>query len=176
MSAKITVIPKQELVLLFEDQIVKHTVGGSYHVVRVLEYLCRQLGIVVDEFSIADHLPGDWTMEQYQYASRRAESQRHRASSKYDLHEHFDAIDWLALLDKCYYRCVACGGAWHDYNALTVDHIVPLSAGGPNTVDNLQPLCDESGNDCHRRKEAHYQETGECIDYRKRLPYWEVAP
>lgn len=171
MNTQITVIPKQDLALLFEDQIVKHTMGGNVHVIRVLEYLCRQLGITIDEANVTDHLPGNWTLEQYQYATRRAEAQRHRASAKYEQTDHFDAIDWLTLLDKCFYRCVACGGHWHEYDALTVDHIIPLSAGGPNLPHNLQPLCDE----CHREKERIYQDTGQCIDYRKRLPYWEES-
>jgi len=35
------------------------------------------------------------------------------------------------------YRCVACGSP----DRLSLDHIIPWSAGGPDTEDNLQTLC-----------------------------------
>lgn len=36
-------------------------------------------------------------------------------------------------------RCAACGWDWR----LTVDHIVPVSRGGTNDLDNLQLLCEK---------------------------------
>jgi 5-methylcytosine-specific restriction endonuclease McrA len=47
------------------------------------------------------------------------------------------AEQWEALLDKYGRRCLACGSTEN----LTKDHIVPLSKGGSNSIDNLQPLC-----------------------------------
>ena len=41
-------------------------------------------------------------------------------------------------------RCVACGS----YGPLEVDHVVPLSQGGGNDLDNLQVMC----RSCHRAK------------------------
>lgn len=35
------------------------------------------------------------------------------------------------------YRCVGCGG----HTALSIDHIIPESEGGPTTEINLQTLC-----------------------------------
>ena len=35
------------------------------------------------------------------------------------------------------HRCLACGID----GALTIDHVIPVSKGGPNTADNVQPLC-----------------------------------
>jgi 5-methylcytosine-specific restriction protein A len=44
--------------------------------------------------------------------------------------------------------CVACQRVGRVALATDVDHIVPLSAGGTNAADNLQPLC----HSCHSRK------------------------
>jgi 5-methylcytosine-specific restriction endonuclease McrA len=45
--------------------------------------------------------------------------------------------EWKELLDKHGGRCVRCGSQDH----IQVDHIIPLSKGGTNTLDNIQPLC-----------------------------------
>lgn len=48
-----------------------------------------------------------------------------------------DVRDWRKLLDKHGYRCVMC----HSKEDLVIDHIVAISRGGINTIDNVQPLC-----------------------------------
>lgn len=48
--------------------------------------------------------------------------------------------------------CVCCG----EGGKLTVDHIVPLSRGGANNIDNIQPLCLS----CNSKKYVH------TVDYR----------
>lgn len=45
--------------------------------------------------------------------------------------------------------CLACGRR-EPAIRLTVDHIIPLSLGGTNSLDNLQPLCVE----CNQEKGA----------------------
>lgn len=47
--------------------------------------------------------------------------------------------DWEATLEKYGYKCTSCGEDNIDW--LVLDHIIPLSRGGPNTIDNIQPLC-----------------------------------
>ena len=41
------------------------------------------------------------------------------------------------------YRCRMCGASKEDGIELTIDHIIPLSTGGTNDLDNLQTLCRE---------------------------------
>ena len=37
------------------------------------------------------------------------------------------------------HRCLRCGSR---DELLTVDHVIPLSLGGANSIDNIQPLCE----------------------------------
>jgi 5-methylcytosine-specific restriction endonuclease McrA len=41
------------------------------------------------------------------------------------------------------WKCVACGRGSHDGAILHVDHIIPRSKGGSDTLDNFQTLCDK---------------------------------
>lgn len=47
------------------------------------------------------------------------------------------ATEWALLVERYRGRCLCCGKE----TTLTVDHVVPLSKGGSNTIDNVQPLC-----------------------------------
>lgn len=59
---------------------------------------------------------------------------------------------WARLRDWFGARCLCCGAT----DRLTMDHVVPLIAGGTNTIENLQPLC----HSCNSRKQ------NKTIDYR----------
>jgi 5-methylcytosine-specific restriction endonuclease McrA len=48
--------------------------------------------------------------------------------------------EWHSLL-KLYDSCPACGKKWTEEDRPTVDHIIPISLGGSNYIDNIQPLC-----------------------------------
>lgn len=60
--------------------------------------------------------------------------------------------EWLSLCAHYDNRCLACG----DRKPLAQDHVIPLSRGGPNTIDNIQPLCKS----CNSKKGTR------TIDYR----------
>ena len=60
------------------------------------------------------------------------------------LTEHFTQQQWLALKKNFNYRCAHC----RRRTKLTVDHIIPLSKNGVDTIDNIQPLCKS----CNTRK------------------------
>lgn len=47
------------------------------------------------------------------------------------------AKQWKSVLIKYGNRCLCCGST----EDITIDHIKPLSKGGLNTIDNVQPLC-----------------------------------
>ncbi len=67
----------------------------------------------------------------------------------------FTPQEWEALKRKYAYRCLRCGRSEPEIK-LTVDHVVPLSKGGSNNIDNIQPLCQS----CNSGKNARH------IDYR----------
>ena len=45
--------------------------------------------------------------------------------------------EWLSLIDEYKNKCAWC----KEEKPLTRDHIVPLSRGGTNKIENIQPLC-----------------------------------
>lgn len=44
--------------------------------------------------------------------------------------------------------CVECAAVGRTSVAVEVDHVIPREDGGPDSVENLQPLCSM----CHARK------------------------
>jgi 5-methylcytosine-specific restriction endonuclease McrA len=53
---------------------------------------------------------------------------------------HWTAAEWEALKAEFDYHCLMCARQEPEIT-LTVDHIVPVSMGGSNSIDNIQPLC-----------------------------------
>lgn len=62
--------------------------------------------------------------------------------------------EWQSLLERYGHRCIVCGA---EDVGIGADHIVPIADGGPNTIDNIQPMCW----DCNRKK------CRRTIDYRE---------
>lgn len=52
----------------------------------------------------------------------------------------FTIDEWKTLCDKFDKRCVHCKRPG-DYHSLTPDHVVSMSVGGSNYIDNIQPVC-----------------------------------
>lgn len=74
---------------------------------------------------------------QKQYPDRYAEYERIRSHRKRAAGAAYTKAEWDALCAKYNHRCLCCGAT----RKLTVDHVVPISKGGSNTIDNIQPLC-----------------------------------
>ncbi|MDP3277129.1 MAG: HNH endonuclease [Deltaproteobacteria bacterium] len=59
----------------------------------------------------------------------------------------FSTAEWERLIAD-YDRCPMCRRAWSEVpllpgrsSVITADHIVPISKGGSNAIENIQPLC-----------------------------------
>lgn len=66
---------------------------------------------------------------------------------------HFTTAEFRDLCSVYNNVCLCCGAT---SVKLTADHVVPISRGGKNTIDNIQPLCST----CNKKKNT------KMIDYR----------
>lgn len=66
----------------------------------------------------------------------RAVKQKRRALEK-GAEGSFSGEEWKALVEKHKGKCAIC----KEKKKLTVDHKKPLSKGGTNYIENIQPLC-----------------------------------
>lgn len=64
----------------------------------------------------------------------------------------FTLTEWQQLCAFYDHRCLCCG----ERKPLSPDHVIPVSKGGPNTINNIQPLCET----CNKSK------SNKTIDYR----------
>ena len=63
--------------------------------------------------------------------------------------------EWNKLKDSCGDVCIFCGVD----DKLTKDHIIPLSKGGTDYIENIQPLC----RSCNSKKYNHIHKNPELI-------------
>lgn len=68
----------------------------------------------------------------------------------------YTAEEWIELKNKYNNTCLCCGKKEPEIK-LTFDHVMPISKGGENTIENAQPLCLSCNS---RKKDKH-------IDYRR---------
>lgn len=59
------------------------------------------------------------------------------------------------VMERDKYRCLKCG----THKDLQVDHIVPVTKGGADDIDNLQTLC----------RKCNYEKMTSIVDYRKEV-------
>jgi 5-methylcytosine-specific restriction endonuclease McrA len=71
----------------------------------------------------------------------------------------FTPAEWISLKAHYGYKCLACGKGEPEIK-LTPDHIVPVSKGGLNAAENIQPLCG-SCNSSKKDKTIDYRPRGE---------------
>lgn len=84
----------------------------------------------------------------------------------FGLTESFTEQEWESLLENSDKVCVCCKKPFSEI-VISADHVIPLSCGGTNTIDNIQILCRK----CNTKKNAR------AIDYRHGEPItYNVTP
>lgn len=71
------------------------------------------------------------------HPEKTAEWKHRRRTRETNGGESFTAEEWKAMKRRFNYRCAKC----KKRTKLTIDHIIPVSANGKNSIDNIQPLC-----------------------------------
>ena len=92
------------------------------------------------------------TTGQQRYKKRQSTTQNTRAR-KNGVAGELSHSDWESVLKKYGKRCLCCGSD----KDIAIDHVIPISKGGTNTADNIQPLC-RSCNSSKRDKTIDYRQ------------------
>lgn len=67
-------------------------------------------------------------------------SRRYKVRKRNSLTNHHTTMEWLELKKAFKNSCLCCGEA-ELVVLITRDHIIPISKGGTDSIDNIQPLC-----------------------------------
>jgi 5-methylcytosine-specific restriction endonuclease McrA len=84
----------------------------------------------------------------------RQNSRKHRAVL-HDAEGHYSAAEWRALCDWFGAVCLACGKSGVPLHA---DHVVAITRGGSNYIENIQPLCGPCNASKGNRRNTDYRE------------------
>lgn len=84
--------------------------------------------------------------------AKRAHDHKRRARKAGALGE-FTAEEFKALCEAFAHRCAYCD---QPCDALTADHVVPLSKGGTNYIDNIVPACKSCNSRKHDKTPAEF--------------------
>lgn len=94
--------------------------------------------------------------EHYQlYPERRKAYGHARRARERQANGEFTPKEWRDLCRHYGFACLCCGQT-QPFIKLTPDHVVPLSKGGSNDIDNIQPLC----------LQCNLEKATKTIDYR----------
>lgn len=90
------------------------------------------------------------------HRAHRCASEQKRRAIKNSCMGAYTAHEWNSIKAKYNFTCLCCGRREPEIK-LTFDHVIPLSKGGGNSIENCQPLC-RSCNSAKGAKNTDYRE------------------
>lgn len=97
-----------------------------------------------------------YSLEYYKlHPEKSVAANNRRRALKYASESTHTEEEWMELKALYNFKCLRCG-AQEPYIKLTRDHVIPLTQGGSDSIDNVQPLCAR----CNSKKNNKH------IDYR----------
>lgn len=97
-----------------------------------------------------------YSLEYYkQHPEKSVAASNRRRALKYASNSTHSEEEWQELKAFYNFRCLCCGKQEPEIK-LTRDHVIPLTQGGTDSIDNVQPLCAR----CNSKKNNKH------IDYR----------
>lgn len=88
----------------------------------------------------------EWTENNFEKVKQfKANNSRKRRAAKHGSRGNFTAKEFKELCERYGNRCLGCGAVGV---ALEADHVIPLTSGGSDAIDNIQSLCGT----CNRSK------------------------
>ena len=101
-----------------------------------------------------------YSLEYYKlHPEKSVAATNRRRALKYASKSTHTEEEWQELKAFYSFKCLRCGAQEPDIK-LTRDHVVPLTQGGSDSIDNVQPLCAR----CNSKKNNKH------IDYRQATP------
>jgi 5-methylcytosine-specific restriction endonuclease McrA len=154
----------REAALLYAQEYAKNNPGRS------MEYYHRNREHILNRDKKRRERNPDRYNEYWRlYRERYPEKTRaiwHRYYTARKAGGSFSGEEWRLLCDWFGNVCLCCGEA----RPLTVDHVIPVSKGGRNTIDNLQPLCRSCNPSKGNRHDTDYRDPDKLaafLDYLK---------
>ena len=75
------------------------------------------------------------------HPERHVEAQRNYRAKKKNSVGKVSTKEFRELVEQYDFRCLKCGLSESALTEITMDHVIPISRGGDNVIENIQPLC-----------------------------------
>ena len=138
-----TVLRSSQVVGVLAENIVRTVALGYVGRAEMFFQVADGLGLDLSDFKVPTKY-GLYSFDLIKWADNKVRDNRRRASRKYGLDRHISGLQWLDVCSRNSWACVFCGS--YEGKALTMEHIVSMSDGGSNSVENITCSCSQCNN------------------------------